>query len=627
MKNRFITLFFIFVTLYCISDLALANDLTVKGSFSTVIDEMNIDMGVEEDHAYNFHITETVTFNTPSHGIYRAIAQQGYFYREIDGQAVRTPYYAQIHNVSVESGQPFETSTDGDAYIIKIGDPNRYVNGKVTYSYSYVWDPGDDGIDNFDDVYNVFISQYLENPIANLNITIDMPKDFDSNDVHFYSGEYSSTTANFIDYQINGNKITAENTKPIYPGEVVSVNIRLPNGYFVGARTGTELYIPYLITAAIVLIICIAIYLILGRNKKPLEPVEFYPPNDFDSAQVGFITKGEATNEEIVSLIFYFANNGWLNIENRSPNNKSPKLYLQKIEDIPSDRPDFERTFFNALFRRTDNPSIKSLSNSHATSDSVLHCEGALRAYFTGDKKLFKGSAYLSKVLIIIGILVVSLFFSLNISYLLYRAVVYEIVLVVFVASFIGPFVLAVTNIQKVSYIGYLLTFVGAIGTFIVTFANIFVILGNFVTVLILGILGYNSNRRTEIGNTWLGECLGFRHFIKTAELNQLNTLIEENPDYYYNILPYAYALGLTDQWAKHFEGIALSPPSWYYDPYNPFDFYITMRLLNTTMTRHMGQLDTRNYRSMGSGGFGGGGFGGGGFAGGGGGGIGGGSW
>ena len=33
---------------------------------------------------------------------------------------------------------------------------------------------------------------------------------------------------------------------------------------------------------------------------------------------------------------------------------------------------------------------------------------------------------------------------------------------------------------------------------------------------------------------------------------------------YFYHILPYTYALGVSDKWIKKFESIAMQPPRWY---------------------------------------------------------------
>ena len=56
----------------------------------------------------------------------------------------------------------------------------------------------------------------------------------------------------------------------------------------------------------------------------------------------------------------------------------------------------------------------------------------------------------------------------------------------------------------------------------------------------------------------------GFKEFIKAAEIDRIKLLVEENPGYFYNILPFAMVFGLTDKWAKNFDSIMKEPPGWY---------------------------------------------------------------
>ena len=120
------------------------------------------------------------------------------------------------------------------------------------------------------------------------------------------------------------------------------------------------------------------------------------------------------------------------------------------------------------------------------------------------------------------------------------------------------------------------------------------------------------------------GRVLGFRNFIKTAELDRLKMLSEENPNYFYDILGYAYAFGLESKWLSNFEKleIPVQQPTWYVgmDPFTIHNF-------NTGFSRMMTHERNHIATSPNSGGSGGGGFSGGGFSGGGSGGGGGGAW
>ena len=68
--------------------------------------------------------------------------------------------------------------------------------------------------------------------------------------------------------------------------------------------------------------------------------------------------------------------------------------------------------------------------------------------------------------------------------------------------------------------------------------------------------------------------------FLINAEQDRINTLIDENPDYFFNVLSYAYVLGVTDKWAKQFENIMMKKPDWYES------FNMTTNFMPYTFTR-----------------------------------------
>ena len=113
-----------------------------------------------------------------------------------------------------------------------------------------------------------------------------------------------------------------------------------------------------------------------------------------------------------------------------------------------------------------------------------------------------------------------------------------------------------------------------------------------------------------------LGRIRGFKNFLETAEKDKLEALVMENPQYFYEILPYTYVLDVSDTWMKKFESITLEPPTWYSGHYSTFDVVMFHHFMNTTMTTATSSMTSQP--SSGSGG---------GFSGGGSGGGGGGSW
>ena len=64
--------------------------------------------------------------------------------------------------------------------------------------------------------------------------------------------------------------------------------------------------------------------------------------------------------------------------------------------------------------------------------------------------------------------------------------------------------------------------------------------------------------RKTEYGEAIYARVKGFRDFLDTAEKDKLESLVEQNPHYFYDILPYTYVLGISKKWVKKFENIKM---------------------------------------------------------------------
>jgi uncharacterized membrane protein len=137
--------------------------------------------------------------------------------------------------------------------------------------------------------------------------------------------------------------------------------------------------------------------------------------------------------------------------------------------------------------------------------------------------------------------------------------------------------------------------------------------------------LAQACERKTDWYIGILGKIRGYRDFLKLTEKDRIEKLVGEDPDYFYKNLAYAYALDVTDAYAKQFRDIAIEPPSWYEysDKRGPYSGNIyTCSMLNSTMKDLMhGVSSSMTSQPGSSGGSGGGSFSSGGGAGGGGGG------
>ena len=105
---------------------------------------------------------------------------------------------------------------------------------------------------------------------------------------------------------------------------------------------------------------------------------------------------------------------------------------------------------------------------------------------------------------------------------------------------------------------------------------------------------------------------------MEVAEKERLEALLEDDPYYFYNTLPYAQVLGVTKKWIDKFDGISMKQPD-YYDTYYPMRDIYAINMLNSSLSNVTSTVSQSAYSPSSSDGFGGGGFSGGGGGGGGG--------
>ena len=72
------------------------------------------------------------------------------------------------------------------------------------------------------------------------------------------------------------------------------------------------------------------------------------------------------------------------------------------------------------------------------------------------------------------------------------------------------------------------------------------------------GLGAFYGGRRTESGKQVVSEILGLRHYLKSLNTKQWKQILRNNPHYFYDMAPYALALGIDRQFARQLKGMRL---------------------------------------------------------------------
>lgn len=599
--------------------------------------EYNVTMDVSEDNSFWMKEEIKVSYTEPRHGLYRYIPLSGTAYSQVDGKVVEQKYKMKVDSVSVE-GYEYQVYEENGNVVIQIGSPDSLVEGNQTYVISYRVRLYDDGIAGYDSFYYNAVPNDWGTSIAASTITINMPKEIDPLKAEFLAGPYGSTDSGAVKWSTSGNLITGATIRPLQLGEGVTFRTVLPEGYFTGEmNTNWALLIMLLLCVAAPAISAL-LWFAFGRDPKVVQTVEFYPPEEISPAEVGYIVDGIVDEKDLVSLVIYFAEKGYLTIEEIDKG----KFVLIKKKEMDDEAKIYESTFFEGLFKLRDSVTLTELQGDFF--DSFQASSVQLKAHFTKSResRIFTqnsiGARALGMLLMLVPIAGMAILgpiysmldpqtaiISIPILFLIFTG--YSIVIAAHDKHDANSRVKYKTKVILGGILAVLgvLVFTGYSILFLDFAYGVFAVIASAISFIFTIRMKQRTKRSAEL----LGKILGFKEFIRTAELEKIKKLSEEDPAYFYNVLPYAYVLGLNEKWAKNFEGLAVEPPAWYGGGYNNtlFNTWIFMNMFNG-FTNTMASTIVPPQASAGSGGLGSGGFsGGGGFGGGGFGGGGGGSW
>lgn len=603
-------------------------------------DAYNVTINVQGDNSA--YITEEIAIDAlqPIHGIYRYIplSQTIRFYDKEEREIDRARKNIRVEEITVEK-DPFEAYKKNGNRIIKIGDEDKTFKGEHDYTLSYRVRLYDDGIKDYDVFYYNVLPNDWETPIKVGTVTLNMPAGFAKKDVHVLVGRKGKDYEDkYVDWSVEGNTLTITLEKELPQGSYLTVGILLPEGYFENELSDRKTYLLLYGLAVFGGILMVYQWWKRGRDPQAVKTVEFYPPEEMTPAEVGYVIDGKVDREDVTSLVIYFANKGYLSIEETAKD----RFVLHRLRALPPDAKSYEKIFFDALFKDGDEAALDDLPEGVYAAFSATK-EAVRMEFQSKDTRIFSKTASKERILcIVLSLLLV----AVGGGILLQLVGSYFILIPVAacVALLLVSFVFAVRAedrryvLKKGGKFGTTmlsLAFLGGamVGTYLYMTLSVGSKKGAFAYIF-LEACGYFAVRymraRTKRGAELLGRLLGFKEFISVAELDKLEMMVEEDPNYFYDILPYAHVLGLSKKWAKKFETIATKTPEWYAGDYGGsvgFNTWVFYRSFHGCMSAVSSHIATPS-GAGGSGGSMAGSAGGGGFTGGGGlGGGGGGSW
>lgn len=462
----------------------------------------NYDITLDVDKDRKVDVTESITINIPEgefNGIYKSIPLWQKYYDENKKEQKKKVLITNLRVI----GEKYTLNKSNDSMGITIGSSRTKVNaGLRTYTIKYRYNMGKDTNASYDDfIFNIF-DNYDDTKINNATITLKMFDNINAKSIKFLNG--SEDVSDNVHYGLNNETLTASFDNYLLD-DSLTIKMSLPDNYFVG---GTNNYgvksLLICISIIIITIVSFISWIKFGKDfDKRFTTVEFYPPEDLDAAQIGYIYGEKSIKKLTTALIIGLASKGFIKIE-EIENKKYRIINIGKEKDKLNEISITEQLIYQELFKNGD---VNNLSQDKSFSNVFSKVSASLKN--VTDKKVNDQTS--TK--------------RMNITFSL---------LILSVTAWILSY-LYINDLNPKLDILYVISFIAIFAT---------------------GFFSFFMDRKTTYGEMIIAKILGFKDYLETAEKDQLNALVEKDPDYFYNILPYTYVLNVSKKWIEKFENV-----------------------------------------------------------------------
>ena len=379
-------------------------------------------------------------------------------------------------------------------------------------------------------------------PVESLSFIITLPDNIETKPTFTSTYQQNGFESN-LELTITGNMITGASVNTLNDHEAVTMTMAVSKDMFPTVSTYVRdgyPELPYILgffgTALL--------YWLLTLRTWPIHRSRASTaPEGITAGELG--CRLTLTGGDLTMMVFSWAQLGYLLIAV-----EGSKVYLHKRMDMGNERSAFENKVFNLLFGRRQ--AVDATGNQYAAL-----CR-KVAGMVPMERNMYRGNSGNMKIFRLLGCLAqgaCGVCVAMNMSPVLALAVVMAVVL-----CFIGW--ISGWLMQDVAYCTHLRGKVPvAIGLVILIVwtllgllsGQVWIPLGCTLGQWVLGFFAAYGGRRSDLGRHDAGQVLGLRSYLKHLPRDGINRLLQNDPDYFFNMAPYALALGIIRPYADTF--------------------------------------------------------------------------
>ena len=487
-------------------------------------DSINVDIKIKEKGILEVTETRNTVFNQSRRGIYFNLSEN--FILNFSGEEIKRKF--NIYDVNVLSGHSYKVTRNISGTInIRLGNPNYYANTNESYVINYKILTKDLGLDSEIFYYNLL-------------------------------GRESTITSNSIEGEV---------LEEFAQYEPFTTIITFNKGYYgypsLKSISGSMIFI---IIAGFVLAILFLVHNTKGKDEEIIEQITMKIPEGLNYADIAYLYENNTSQRAVMSLLFQLANEKYIKIEAEKNKFLITKLKEYDGNDQAKDKV-MKMIFYN-------NQNQIDLANSNTTLGKELYYGFSNIAIITEnkfqkEKKLYNhnhGLLVLFSLIISLLQITYLIFATYSVSNSLFFSNDWSLYLIIFIYNILLVFILEKSYLtlkgKTNSKFGLIFTvFIsGIVYLYLIYYMqksvlsiSIFDILFTVICVIISLLIPY-LGQRTEYGNKLLGKVKGLHTFITYTKEDKLKMYLDQNPNLFFDILPVAFAFGLTKKWLNLFK-------------------------------------------------------------------------
>ncbi len=462
------------------------------------------------------------------------------------------PLPAKATNITMK-GQSVRTTKGDSAILVDLSKATGGLVGDFTVTFSFTVPEAVQvsQIDSNDDdsqkeeilILTVPLLSGFEYPVQVLEFIITLPSDI-AYQPSFYSTYRQSSTGSDLEYDIDKKMLTGQSIVPLNDHDSINMTMVVTQPMFPTVssyrRVGNPELTPMLIFAGLALLY----WLIFLRTLPLIRSRSVTPPEGLSAGEIGCHLT--LAGGDLTMMVMNWAQLGYILIQLDG----NGRVLLHKRMDMGNERSLFEIRIFKTLFgsRRVVDATGSQYAKLSRKVFTMIPGERNLCKSNSGSMKVFRLLCCISQVFC--GICV-----AMNMTSILALQIMLSIIL--------GAFgLISAWQIQEIAYRTHLRgktrVYVGLVC--ILIWIVLGILCGEWIIPLcaalgqfIMSYFAAYGGRRSDMGRHDAGQILGLRHYLKRISKEDIQRLTKTDPDYFFNMAPYALAMGIIHPFARNF--------------------------------------------------------------------------